>query len=185
MFSFPSLSDLFGSPYGWLIRESCPSPGWSSSPLEPVSLCGFAAGARRCAEARRSIAGELALAICVAGSPRCWCRRRRRAASRKGSSREATSAEVQSRPRAPARTRSWCAFAKTNGQPFDPEEVIVEIGNEAAGVEPAARAIRRVGPGHYSREGSELAFPGVWTIEVHARLDASGMASFRSQVPIR
>jgi len=76
-------------------------------------------------------------------------------------------------------------FQDREGLPFDPEEVLVEIGNQAAGVEPAARPIRRIGPGHYSRDGSELAFPGVWTIEVHARIDANEVATFRSQVPIR
>ena len=68
---------------------------------------------------------------------------------------------------------------------LDPEEILVEIGNESAGVEPAARPITRIGPGHYSRDGSELAFPGTWTIQVHARLDAGEVATFRSDVPIR
>jgi hypothetical protein len=76
-------------------------------------------------------------------------------------------------------------FQDKEGLPFDPEEVLVEISNQAAGVEAANRPIRRLGPGHYGREGSELAFPGVWTIEVHARMDASSIATFRSQVPIR
>ena len=57
------------------------------------------------------------------------------------------------------------------------------MGNEAADVEPAARPIRRVGPGHYRRDGSELAFPGVWTIEVQARI-GSDIAVFRTRVPV-
>ena len=36
-----------------------------------------------------------------------------------------------------------------------------------------------------SRDGFELAFPGLWTIEVQARIDASAIATFRSQVSIR
>ena len=75
-------------------------------------------------------------------------------------------------------------FRDREGLPFDPEEVLVQVGNPAAGVEPAARPIRRLGPGEYRREGSELAFPGLWTIEVQARV-GSGMAIFRSQVPVR
>ena len=63
--------------------------------------------------------------------------------------------------------------------------MLVQVGNEAAGVEPTGRPLRRIGPGHYSRDGSELAFPGLWTIEVHARIDSSGIAIFRSQAPIR
>ena len=75
-------------------------------------------------------------------------------------------------------------FQDRDGLPFDPEEVLVEVGNPAAGVEPAARPIRRVGPGDYRRDGRELAFPGNWTIEVQARID-NDIAVFRTQVPVR
>jgi copper transport protein len=71
------------------------------------------------------------------------------------------------------------------GVPFDPEELLVEIGNERAGVEPSARTLRRIGPGEYRRDGSELAFPGVWTLEVRAQLDGTDIASFRVDVPVR
>ena len=93
-------------------------------------------------------------------------------------------AEVSVRPARAGTNAIVIRFQDKEGLPFDPEEIMVEIGNESAGVEPATRPITRVGPGHYSRDGSELAFPGTWTIQVHARLDASEVATFRSEVPI-
>jgi copper transport protein len=92
-------------------------------------------------------------------------------------------AEVSVRPAHPGANAIVIRFRDRDGLPFDPEEVLVQVGNEAAGVEPAARPIRRVGPGHYRRDGSELAFPGVWTIEVQARIDGD-IATFRTQVPV-
>jgi copper transport protein len=92
-------------------------------------------------------------------------------------------AEVSVRPAHAGANAIVIRFQDREGLPFDPEEVLVQVGNEAAGVEPAARPIRRVGPGHYRRDGSELAFPGVWTIEVQARID-SDTAIFRSRVPV-
>ena len=184
-----SVSELFGSDYGWLIVGKVfflvlllVLAFLNRFRWLPMLERGVRTAAARL---RWSIAGELALAACVIGvtavlvqtpPPRGFTQRLVH---------KSDVAVVSVTPARAGANAIVVRFQDKEGLPFDPEEVLVEIGNQAAGVEPAARPIRRVGPGHYSRDGSELAFPGVWTIEVHARIDASDVATFRSQVPIR
>jgi copper transport protein len=190
-----SPGELFGSRYGWLIvgkvalllallvLASINRFRWL-----PMLERGAAVAVGRL---RRSIACEVVLVVCVIGltamlvhtpTPRALAVERgfTQKLAHKGDF-----AEVSVKPARAGANAIVVRFADGQGLPFDPEEVLVEVGNEAAGVEPAARPIRRIAPGHYSRDGSELAFPGLWTIQVHARLDGSEVATFRSQVPIR
>jgi copper transport protein len=149
-------------------------------------------GARAAAgRLRWSIGGEVALVVCVIGmtavlvqTPPPRATRVERGYAQKLAYKDEF-AEVSVKPARAGANAIEVRFRDRDGLPFDPEEVLVQVGNEAAGVEPAARAVRRIGPGHYRRDGSELAFPGLWAVEVHARMDGSDLAIFRSQVPIR
>jgi copper transport protein len=184
-----SVSELFGSDYGWLIVGKVfflvlllALAFLNRFRWLPMLERGVGTAAARL---RWSIAGELALAAGVIGvtavlvqtpPPRGFTQRLVH---------KSDVAVVSVTPARAGANAIVVRFQDREGLPFDPEEVLIEIGNEAAGVEPANRPIRRVGPGHYRRDGSELAFPGVWTIEVHARIDANDVATFRSQAPIR
>jgi copper transport protein len=196
-----SVAALFGSRYGWLIvckvvlllalvlLAVLNRFRW----LPMLERGAGAAGSRL----RWSIGAEVALVVCVVGvtavlvhtpPPRTIGAE---AGTQAGAGHGYTQklaykgdfAEVSVRPAHAGANAIVIRFQDREGLPFDPEEVLVQVGNEAAGVEPAARPIRRVGPGHYRRDGSELAFPGVWTIEVQARID-SDIAVFRSRVPV-
>jgi copper transport protein len=190
-----SVSELFGSDYGWLIVGKVFFLGlllvlafFNRFRWLPMLERGVRAAAARL---RWSIAGEVALAACVIGVTAVLVQTPppRAAAAERGFTQKLAHkddfAVVTVNPARAGANAIVVRFQDKEGLPFDPEEVLVEIGNQAAGVEAASRPIRRLGPGHYGREGSELAFPGVWTIEVHARMDASSIATFRSQVPIR
>ena len=145
-------------------------------------------GARAAAvRLRWSIAGELALAVCVIGFTAALVQTPppRVLGFTQKLAHKSDVAELSVRPARAGANAIVVRFRDREGLPFDPEEVLVEIGNPAAGVEPAPRPMRRIGPGDYRRDGAELAFPGEWTIEVQARIDGDEVASFRSQVPIR
>jgi hypothetical protein len=68
---------------------------------------------------------------------------------------------------------------------FDPAEVELGSANPQAGVEPAVRAMQRVRAGEFRREGSELGFPGAWTLEVHVRIGDFERRTFRFEVRLR
>jgi copper transport protein len=153
----------------------------------PMLSRGAAASASRL---RWSIAGEGALVACIIGVTAVLVQTpppRAAAAQPAFTQKLAYQSDFAELSVSPARAGTntiVVRFHDKDGVPFDPEEVLVETANEAAGVEPALRPIRRVGPGHYVREGSELAFPGVWTIQLHARLGAGEVAIFRCEVHI-
>jgi copper transport protein len=175
-----SLDDLFGSRYGWLIAAKV---------VLLFALLLLAALNRfywlaQLARLRWSITVELALAVCVIGVTAVLVQTPPPHGFTRKLVHKGDVAEVSVMPARAGANTIVVRFRDKDGQPFDPEEVLVEIGNEAAAVERTARPIRRVAPGHYSRDGSELAFPGLWTIEVQARIDGE-MASLRSQVPVR
>jgi copper transport protein len=67
----------------------------------------------------------------------------------------------------------------------DPAEVVLELGNPQAGVEPVARPMRRDAPGYYRWEGAELLFGGTWSLEVQALIGDFDRAIFRAEVPVR
>ena len=189
-----SVTELFGSRYGWLIL------GKTLLLLALVLLAVLnrfrwlpmlERGARAAAgRLRWSISGEAALAVCVIGVTAVLVQTPppRAAGAERGYTEKFSYkddfAEVSVTPARAGANVIVVRFYDRAGVPFDPDEMLVEVGNQAAGVEPTVRAIRRVGPGRYTRDGSELAFPGLWTIEVHAHIDR-GMAVFRSQVPVR
>jgi len=186
-----SVAELFSSRYGWLIMGKV---------VLLLALLLLAAlnrfrwlpmlerGARAAAgHLRRSIAGEVALVVCVIGVTAVLVQTPppRAAGFTQKLAHGDDFAEVSVRPARAGANAIAVRFQDREGLPFDPEELLVQIGNQAAGVEPAPRPMRRVGPGHYSRDGFEFAFAGLWTLEVQARIDGNGMATFRSQVPIR
>jgi copper transport protein len=190
-----SVAELFSSRYGWLIIGKVVLllallllAVLNRFRWLPMLERGARAAAGRL---RWSIGGEVALVVCVIGVTAVLVQTpppRATGAERGYTQKLAYKddfAEVSVRPAHAGTNAIVVRFQDREGLPFDPEEVLVQVGNEAAGVEPAARPIRRIGPGHYGRDGSDFAFPGLWTIEVHARMDSSGIAIFRSQVPIR
>jgi copper transport protein len=67
---------------------------------------------------------------------------------------------------------------------FEPAEVVAEISNAAAGVEPLVRPMAREAPGRY---GVETALPiaGTWTVRIQARIGDFEQAIFRAQVRVR
>jgi copper transport protein len=77
------------------------------------------------------------------------------------------------------------AFRTPDGAPFDPAEVVVEIANVRAGVEPMLRAARRSGPGRYRVAGTELAFPGEWSLAVAARVSDFDRLVVRTEIAVR
>jgi copper transport protein len=189
-----SVAGLFGSRYGWLIA------GKVLLLLGLVLLAvlnrfrwlprlerGVAAAAGRL---RWSVAAEAALVVCVVGLTAVLVQTPppRAGGAAGGFSQKLAYkndfAEIAVTPARAGANAIVVRFQDREGLPFDPEEVLVEVGNPAAGVEPAVRPIRRVGPGDYRRDGKELAFPGIWTIEVQARID-NDIAVFRTQVPVR
>ena len=190
-----SLSQLFASDYGWLIAGKA---FFLALLLVLAFLNRFRwlpmleSGARAAAARLRwSIAGEVVLAGCVIGVTAVLVQTPppRALATEAGFTQKiaykSDFAEVSVRPARGGTNTVVVRFQDKDGLPFDPEEVLIETGNEAAGVEPANRPIRRIGPGHYRRDGRELAFPGEWTIDVHARIDGSDVATFRCKVLIR
>ncbi len=61
-------------------------------------------------------------------------------------------------------------FTATDGTPTDPAEVVLEIANPKAGAEAIVRRPLRVASGEYRWTGSELAFPGDWSLAIRARV---------------
>ncbi len=63
------------------------------------------------------------------------------------------------------------------GAPVEAADLSMELANPAAGVEPLARRLQRLGPGRDRLVGGELAFAGEWTIDLRARIsDFDGCA---------
>jgi copper transport protein len=67
---------------------------------------------------------------------------------------------------------------------FDPAEVVLELGNPQAGVEPVTRPMRRVAPGYYRWDGADLIFAGTWSLEVQARIGDFERVSLRTELPV-
>lgn len=129
---------------------------------------------------RRSIAAELALVTCVAAltavlvqtpPPEAPWVRTVQAMGR--------SAELSVAPARAGQNRVSVRFRN-----FEPQEVLLEMGNAAAGVEPIGRPMRLESTGHYIHEGPELAFAGAWTIEIQARIGDFDKVVFRADVQV-
>ncbi len=138
---------------------------------------------------RRSIAGELALIVCVGGvtavlsqtppprPPATSIVRTLQAGDR--------SLELTVAPGRAGRNAIRATFGRADARKPEPAEITLEIFNPGAGVEPIVRRPERLAPGVYRHEGGELAFPGTWTVEVHARVGEFDKLVFRAEVTIR
>jgi copper transport protein len=191
----PALSDLAGSPYGRLIVGKLALFG---ALIALASLNRFrylprlAAGEAGAApKLERSIAGEIALmagvvaltALLVQTPPP-------RAAGFSATASIATatgasSAELSLAPARAGRNVITVRLRDAQGRALDAAEVEISAANAAAGVEPAARPMQRVSAGEYSRDAGELAFPGLWTLEVRARVGDFDRLEFRFEAPVR
>jgi copper transport protein len=190
-----SVADLVGSLYGWLILGKVALLALlvalallNRFRFLPMLEQGAPAAAARL---RWSIASEVGLIACVVAVTGLLVQTpppHTAAAARSGFAQKVSHAghfaEVAVNPARAGTNTIGVRFIDAQGQPFDPDEVLVDVSNQAAGVEPATRPMRRSGPAAYTRVGSELAFPGIWTIEIHARIDQD-IATFKTQVPIR
>jgi copper transport protein len=190
-----SVAELLGSRYGWLILGK----GALLAVLIILAVLNrfrflpmLEQGAPRAATRLRwSIVSEVGLIACVIAVTGLLVQTpppRASGVAHSGFaqkvSHEGHFAEVAVKPARAGMNTITVRFIDAQGQPFDPDEVLIDIWNEAAGVEPASRPMRRPGPGLYMRAGNELAFPGTWSIGVHARMDKD-IATFTTQVPIR
>ncbi len=138
---------------------------------------------------RRSIAGEIALIACVGGvtavlaqtppprTPAASIVRTLHAGDR--------SLELSVAPARAGRNTIRATFREAGAGRPEPAEVTLEILNPGAGVEPIVRRAERLAPGEYRHEGGELAFPGAWTVEVHARIGEFDQLVFRTELAIR
>ncbi len=138
---------------------------------------------------RRSIAGEIVLIACVGGvtavlhqtppprTPATAIVRTLHAGDR--------SVEIRVAPARAGRNTIHATFRDADAGRPQPAEVTLEIANPGAGVEPLVRRLERLAPGEYRHEGSELAFPGTWTVEVHARVGEFDKLVFRAELAIR
>jgi copper transport protein len=145
--------------------------------------------ARAAGRLRRSIAAEIALIVCVSGvtatlsqtppprTPATSIVRTLHAGDR--------SLELSVAPARAGRNAIRATFRDVDASRPDPTEVTLEILNAGAGVEPIVRRPERLAPGEYRHEGGELAFPGTWTVEVHARIGEFDRLVFRAELAIR
>lgn len=136
---------------------------------------------------RWSIAGEVALIACVIALTAALVQTPPPRASGGGFSQRLVQlgyvAEFSVTPARAGSNLIALRFIDAEGLPLDPDELLIQIGNPAAGVEPATRPLRRAGPGRYLREGIDFSFAGTWDVEVLARLDGEILV-FRAQVPV-
>jgi copper transport protein len=135
---------------------------------------------------RRTIAGEIGLVVCVAGVTAVLSQTpppRPAAAGVVLSLRAGDrSLELAVAPAHAGRNTIRATFPAGSAEPA---EVTLEIGNAGAGVEPIVRRPVRVAPGAYRYAGDELAFPGTWTVAVHARIGEFDRVVFRAELAIR
>ena len=135
----------------------------------------------------RSIAAEIALMIGVVGLTALLVQTPppRAAGFTTTSTGGAGSAELTVAPGRAGRNVIIVRLHDGQGRALDAAEVEITSSNTAAGVEPATRPMHRVRAGEYHRDGGELAFPGLWTLAVHARTGDFDRLAFRFEVPIR
>jgi copper transport protein len=188
-----ALADLRTTPYGGLILLKA---------LFLAALVGLAAlnrvrlvpalargDGRAAGRLRGSIGGELVLVACVAGVTAVLSQTPppRTAATTVVRTLHAgeRSLELSVAPARAGRNTIGVRFTEIDGGRPEPAEVTLEIANPAAGVEPIVRRAERLAPGDYRYEGGELAFPGAWTVEIHARVGDFDRLVFRAELAIR
>jgi copper transport protein len=186
------LSDLPGSRYGILIFAKL---ALFAALLVLASLNRWrylpqlrSADAAARSRLKRSIGAEIALMGCVVALTAVLVQTpppRTSAFSAVLRSGGALSAELSVSPARAGVNAITVRFRDAQGRAVDPEEVAIAAANEAAGVEPAVRPLRRVRAGEYRREGAELAFAGGWALEIRARVGDFDRVTFAAEVPVR
>jgi copper transport protein len=92
--------------------------------------------------------------------------------------------ELTLSPHHPGANTVLLRFRDRHDAPFDPHEVVIEIANSAAGVEPYVRQARRTAAGEYRLDGAPFAVAGNWSLRVDARVGDFDKLVFRTEVPI-
>ena len=128
-----------------------------------------------------SIAGEIALVVCVVALTAILVQTPppRQAGFAQTLQAAGRVAELAVSPARPGQNTVTVRF-----RDGDPAEVVLELSNPGAGVEPIARPMRREAPGRYSHQGGELMVAGTWTIEIRARIGDFDRVVFRAELPV-
>jgi copper transport protein len=191
-----SVRALGASAYGaWILTKATLLGGllalaaWNRLRLLPALERGEPAAAGRL---RKSIGAELALIACAAGAAAILAQTpppRSAVAAAPGVVTVLETGEHAARltiaPARPGFNAVAIAFRTATGAAFDPAEVSITFANPDAGVEAIVRHPRRLAPGSYALEGSELAFPGEWAIEIRARVTDFDEVVLRTRVALR
>lgn len=75
-------------------------------------------------------------------------------------------------------------LTQPDGGPFDPKELVVELSQSAAGIEPLTRRPTRTGPGAFALDGLTLPVKGRWELRIDALIDDFDKAIFRANLPV-
>ncbi|MFD1624978.1 copper resistance protein CopC [Azospirillum griseum] len=75
-------------------------------------------------------------------------------------------------------------LTQADGGPFDPKELVVELSQPAAGIEPLTRRPTRTGPGAFALDGLILPVKGRWELRIDALIDDFDKAIFRASLPV-
>lgn len=70
-------------------------------------------------------------------------------------------------------------------RPLDPDETRLRLANPRTGIEPIERPMVREGAGRFRHEGSELAFPGTWSLAVEGRVGEFDRFKLQARIEIR
>ncbi len=75
-------------------------------------------------------------------------------------------------------------LTQADGGPFDPKELVVELSQPAAGIEPLTRRPTRTSPGAFAIDGLILPVNGRWDLRIDALIDDFDKAIFRASLPV-
>jgi copper transport protein len=178
-----SLADVTGSEYGRLIagKAMLLAGLLVLASLNRFRLLPRLERGRGLAAIRLSIAGEVALVACVIALTAVLVQTPppRHAVFTRTLEAAGRVAELSVSPARPGENTVTVRFPDG-----DPAEVLLELSNPRAGIEPVTRPMRRESPGVYRHDGGELMLAGDWALEVRARIGDFDRVIFRAEVPI-
>ncbi len=184
-----SIADLVASDYGrWIVVKSALLAGllavaaWNRLRLLPALERGDAQAAGRL---RRTIGAEIVLMVGAVAAAAILSQTPPPRAALVELAQGDYSARLEVTPARAGANVVTVSFRAAGGAAFDPAEVVLEFENAAAGVEPIVRQARRSAPGQYRLEGSELAFPGDWSIAIHVRVTDFDKLVLRTRLTVR